>query len=496
MKFLIFFFCNVFFVLTTSGQRMMWQYDFEVRAVYVRTDTSCQMLKKTIQIPSSGYVIARIEGLCEVSKNDVITMGVSNYNQWSANFGNVGCVSFDSIYTQHHFQHTMVYKVDKNDHTFYALAQNWTDRNGTGFFSAKGQMFLEFIPDEKEEPMVFFRRINLYPIVLNDTVKTLQTLQVSLQKPGKVLLSADGRLYSNPNNEIEISILSSDFSTLRKADSYHVHHKKLNILSMYTTLDLPAGDHTFILAATKTKGNQTTSNNAYYGTFYATIFPEDNQDVFTKSVSFEGVANQYDDENLFSELSMDIPSKGTVYVLTTGQVDIRLNDQFDIRVKADNNNFTEEFSASCQTTHIAEEIAYFNRKQIFEVEAGKFDVALYGQMTGNTGNSLPSDIKGDVVITFVADPVISSVKEASEQTALRNVVYPNPVTNQLYIRNPDGLNVDELIVKDTRGRVLFNLNQTAEGLDVSSLPAGMYILSIRQENKVEYHKFFKSTPSF
>jgi len=496
MKFVFSFIFCVFLFHVSFGQRIMWQYDFEVNDVYVRTDTAFQMYKQTLQIPASGHIIARIEGLCEVSKNDVITLGVSNFKNWTSNYGNVGCVSFDSIHNQHHFQHTMVYKVDKNTHTFYAVAQNWTDKNGTGVISAKGSMFLEFIPDEEGAPMVFYNQIKVYPIVLNDTIKSLSTLTVNLQKPSKVLLSADGRLYANPKDEIEISVLSSDYSTLRKADSYHVHNKKLNILSMYAAIEMPAGEHTFFLAATKKEGNLTTQNNAYYGTFYATVFPDENESIFTKSLSFEDVANEYNDENILSELSVDIPSKGTVYVMTTGQVDMRQDDRFDIRAKIDGDNVTEEFSTSCQTTHSDEIRSYFNRKQKYEVSEGKFDVTLFGRMKGNSGNSLPSDVKGDIIITFVADPVLSSTQEPKTKDLKQNLVYPNPVTHQLFIRNLSGRPYEEIVLKDTKGMAICQVDPTAGSIDVSSLPSGIYMLCIRQENNTEYHKIFVSTPSF
>jgi hypothetical protein len=117
-------------------------------------------------------------------------------------------------------------------------------------------------------------------------------------------------------------------------------------------------------------------------------------------------------------------------------------------------------------------------------------------MTGNSGNSLPSDVKGDIVITFVADPVLSSTQEPKTKDLKQNLVYPNPVTHQLFIRNLSGRPYKEIVLKDANGLAVREVHATAESIDMSSLPSGIYILCIRQENNTEYHKIFVSTPSF
>lgn len=82
---------------------------------------------------------------------------------------------------------------------------------------------------------------------------------------------------------------------------------------------------------------------------------------------------------------------------------------------------------------------------------------------------------GDVA-TFWASTLSSSNFEESDFT-----IYPNPVTNQLYIESQEAFQRVEVFTINGK-RILEVDHQENQPMDVSSLPSGMYMLKIETEN--------------
>jgi len=73
------------------------------------------------------------------------------------------------------------------------------------------------------------------------------------------------------------------------------------------------------------------------------------------------------------------------------------------------------------------------------------------------------------------------------------VLYPNPVSNVLNIKNTDGMLFKSLKITDVLGKTVY-LETHAEGknaIDVSSLSSGLYLLSISTGDKIQQSKFYK-----
>lgn len=96
----------------------------------------------------------------------------------------------------------------------------------------------------------------------------------------------------------------------------------------------------------------------------------------------------------------------------------------------------------------------------------------------NEGDIIYLDItnsEGDVA-TFWASTLSSSNFEAQHFS-----IYPNPVTNQLYIESQEAFQRVEVFTINGK-RILEANYQENQPMDVSSLPSGMYILKIETEN--------------
>ncbi|HHM20623.1 MAG TPA: T9SS type A sorting domain-containing protein, partial [Bacteroidetes bacterium] len=70
-------------------------------------------------------------------------------------------------------------------------------------------------------------------------------------------------------------------------------------------------------------------------------------------------------------------------------------------------------------------------------------------------------------------------------------LFPNPSTDRVWFRLPDGFSVKKLTLSNTNGRTLFLLNDPISELDISNIPAGVYMLKIETEKGVFVERLVK-----
>ena len=80
-----------------------------------------------------------------------------------------------------------------------------------------------------------------------------------------------------------------------------------------------------------------------------------------------------------------------------------------------------------------------------------------------------------------------------ELNMIQTTVYPNPTTEKIAIKLMNNNKVDEYRIYATSGQQLItgkNLN-SEQSIDVSKLPAGLYILQIKVDDQLITHKIIK-----
>lgn len=91
-------------------------------------------------------------------------------------------------------------------------------------------------------------------------------------------------------------------------------------------------------------------------------------------------------------------------------------------------------------------------------------------------------------------PVSLHIGEATGITPVFEgvLIYPSPVRDRLFIRKTID-NIDEIRISDTQGQALIWNNQVRpnEGIDVSALNKGIYVITIKTSNDVIQQKFMK-----
>ncbi|WP_222165208.1 beta strand repeat-containing protein [Edaphocola aurantiacus] len=87
----------------------------------------------------------------------------------------------------------------------------------------------------------------------------------------------------------------------------------------------------------------------------------------------------------------------------------------------------------------------------------------------------------------------SEVKKISFTTENTVSVYPNPAVDYVYVNVADWTKVTTVTILDVQGRVLMSSNNASQGISLSGLAKGSYILQVKQSNgQTSSFKFIKS----
>ena len=118
-----------------------------------------------------------------------------------------------------------------------------------------------------------------------------------------------------------------------------------------------------------------------------------------------------------------------------------------------------------------------------------YDLILSGEKLGDTSFTLAVNSNGRVETKMVSEHV-TEVCGIEEAESLKIVASPNPVRDILTVRACVGA---ELTVFDLRGVAVYRdtMVESESRLNVSSLPAGIYVLSVCANDRTEYIRIIK-----
>ena len=94
----------------------------------------------TIDAPQAGTIILRFDGQCLGAVGDRIVLAASDTPNWGANDGSVELERASADINSNPFSHTRAYEVQAGLHTYYAVAQNFYELNGSGVATVTGTL--------------------------------------------------------------------------------------------------------------------------------------------------------------------------------------------------------------------------------------------------------------------------------------------------------------------------------------------------------------------
>ncbi len=155
---------------------------------------------------------------------------------------------------------------------------------------------------------------------------------------------------------------------------------------------------------------------------------------------------------------------------------------------------------------VAPGIVKFNFNNIMLPDSGSNEAASHGYVTYqidlNAGLNIGTQIKNTAHIFFDSNPAIvtntalntiawpASVSNTNAASGIS--VYPNPASDNVYIQGNDKLE-GTASISDISGKLISSheLNSNTTRIDVSKLPAGVYLLKVVNGGNTEVRKFVK-----
>jgi hypothetical protein len=106
-----------------------------------------------------------------------------------------------------------------------------------------------------------------------------------------------------------------------------------------------------------------------------------------------------------------------------------------------------------------------------------------------SGGSFTSTVSHALCVTSSARPGVGF--EGDEMVDNKNFLHPNPVRDVLHVTLPEDVTVNRMKIITMTGSTQYQLNRFEKDINVSSLPAGFYILHMDTNRGLLWNKFSK-----
>ncbi len=450
--------------------------------IYLR-DSTHVLARIDANIPSPGKVLVHFDGEAYPDVGDRIIVAANNEAGWSVNDGNVGIESSNAEVGKS-FSHSRGYAYSLTEtgmKSFYAVAQNYAGKDGSGIGSVYGTLTVEFFPDNGLSTIAV-GSIQFNGDITNTTVLSQQT--ITALSAGKMIVRSDGEIYSD-FGDLDVLAASNTTSWLPNDGNVSVeagpsgYH--LNSFSHTREYNVSAsGDYTYYALAQnygETDGNGTAG---IYANMEVEFYPNSGQTL----VAFQGFSKPSLDLNdhfvQLTSVSINAPGPGLVMVDLDGdmtsdpgdRIELGASDQMTLQVN-DGNVTLEAIDTDLNRN-------CFVHTRVYTVNAGQHTFYALGRTDSSTPGSGIANIYGELMVKYFPD-VNTAV---SEVTDVKNEfdVYPDPTQDKINITFKEGIPYDRQVrLFDMNGHELrVNLQSESDDvrMDLSSLAPGIYFVRI------------------
>ena len=230
-----------------------------------------------------GKVVVRFDGLCTPDAGDRIYLAASNSASWGPFDGSV-YVENDNpavCVSDIPFSHTRVYSISPGFYTFYAVAENATEMNGSGDIAIYASLTVSFYPDAGNV-VVNSMPIFSQAVSLSNGPMDLGMLNLNAMTDGNVLVHFDGICESDTGDRI-ILAASDTLDYTSGSGSIEIEAWSTNVnensFAHSTAYAVNAGSHAFHALGDNDFETDGTGDATIYGTLLAIFFPMMNTSV-------------------------------------------------------------------------------------------------------------------------------------------------------------------------------------------------------------------------
>lgn len=129
----------------------------------------------------------------------------------------------------------------------------------------------------------------------------------------------------------------------------------------------------------------------------------------------------------------------------------------------------------------------------FEISAGFTQTIFAGDSVQflNMNNGVFYTSNGNFILSTNNNIPLTENKEINTNTSISNLIsnkdisiFPNPVSDKLYIKNKNSQKIDVLILSDLSGKIIAKFALENSEISIKNISNGLYFASIYNENKL------------
>lgn len=446
----------------------------------------------TIEIECSepGNVIINMNGHVISDLGDRIVLAVNNTPNWGVNDGNTSVMTLDSTQNDNSFSFSRSFAVTAGTHTYYAIAHNYVNEEGSGIASIFGNFTAKFIPSA--EGTVAFQGINMTWIDIS-VEQTLATHTLAAGEAGTVHLRLDGACYAYDGDTIQIGISNSD-TWLDNNNNILIESKlpsySQSPFSMSRSFEVDAGEHTFKAFTQRLDGGTGQGSGAYYASFIMEFVPNSSssilkqEDVLTSSTTFsETSSNQ--------EIDLEVSETGYALVTYEGWSSSSSGSDF-ILAASDAIDWSEE-EGHVLITALNETKTYdsFAHSMIYPIGPGNHTFYAVHDLEGESGMDENLQIRGSLTVDFFPEEILwLGIKDQDKLPDFS--IYPNPASEIITLKSNENF-IGEISITSLNGQEIksSSFNGMQLKIDVADLIPGYYLIKLSNSDGVLSKQFLK-----
>jgi hypothetical protein len=163
---------------------------------------SMVIVQSDINVSTAGDVIVRFDGVCMSDPGDRIVIAASNTTTWSTNDGTTAVEAINNDLNITPFCHSRMYSVGAGLYTFYGVAENLVETDGSGIASFYGSLTLEFFPSAVGGSFVQHAGVSQTNVDVRGAPVIMGQLAISPTNSGTAVVRYEGLCVSSAGDRI------------------------------------------------------------------------------------------------------------------------------------------------------------------------------------------------------------------------------------------------------------------------------------------------------
>jgi predicted Rdx family selenoprotein len=449
--------------------------------------TSTVVGEITINPATAGKVIVHFDGVCIADVGDRIILAASNTTNWGVNDGGVGIEVNNTDINRRSFSHTRVYDVVPGSQTFYAVADNAIETDGSGIASIYGNLTVEYIPNGIST-LVGFTGVAEPSIDLTSET-TVGSVTINPATTGRVIVRFDGFCIASPGDMIVLAASNTaswgvdDGNVGVEIDNSDVTQAQFSHTRVY---DVVAGSQTFYAIAHNYVETAGTGIASIYGALTVEFIPDG-----YSLVGFDGIiATNQDLTNATTvgQVTINPATAGKAIVNFNGKVVSSVGDRIVLAASNTTAWGSNDGNVSVEAENADLDRNSFSHTRVYDIAAGSHTFYAVAQNYVETDGTGIASIYGSLTVTFISNGT-AGIEETSGNEI---IIYPNPAT---YLISIQGIEVGAIVtIYAMSGQKVLELKADSEitQINLSDLEAGIYTAEIITDGKITSQKIIKN----